>query len=169
MCAGRGDDVLTVARRHRRGGDLAGRLVEASPENAAAARATIDRYGIRGIDVVEADAGTSDAYAGAVPADLVLACGVFGNISDEDVRATVERLPMLCAPGAHVIWTRHPREDDIVTTIEGWFAAVGFEPLALVVPRRAIFGVGAARYSGPGERFRPGARLFTFGSGRPHA
>jgi hypothetical protein len=167
MCAGRGDDVLTVARRHRRGGDLAGRLVEASPENAAAARATIDRYGIRGIEVVEADAGISDAYTGAVPADLVLACGVFGNISDDEVRATIERLPMLCAPGARVVWTRHPRGDGIVTTIEGWFTDAGFEPIALVIPHGDLFGVGAARAPGTGARFRPGIRFFTFGSGRP--
>jgi hypothetical protein len=162
MCAGQGADVLTVARRHRRGRDLHGRLVEASPENAAAARATIDRYGIAGIEVVETDAGASDAYAGAVPADLVLACGVFGNIPDDEVKATIERLPMLCAPGARVVWTRHPREDGIVTTIERWFADAGFEPLALVVPRGDLFGVGAARSTGAPEPFRPGVRFFAF-------
>jgi hypothetical protein len=162
MCAGRGTDVLTVAHRHRRGGDLRGRLVEAAPENVAAARAVIAQHAIDGIEVVEEDAGRSDAYDGAVPADLVLACGVFGNIPDEEVRATVELLPMLCAPGARVVWTRGPREDPIVETIEGWFAAAGFEPLFLVVPPGDLFGVGAAHYTGAGAPFRPGVRLFRF-------
>jgi hypothetical protein len=162
MCAGRGTDVLTVARRHRRGGDLRGRLVEAAPDNVATARAVIAEHALDGIEVVEGDAGHSDAYEGAAPADLVLACGVFGNIPDDEVRATVELLPMLCAPGARVIWTRHPREDGIVTTIERWFAGAGFEPVALVVPRGDLFGVGAARYAGVGMPFRPGARLFEF-------
>jgi hypothetical protein len=162
MCAGQGRDVLTVARRHRRGGDLTGRLVEAAPENVAAAHATVERYRIEGIEVVAGDAGSSDAYAGAVPADLVLACGVFGNIPDSEVKATIELLPMLCAPGARVVWTRHPRDDGIVTTIEGWFADAGFEPLALVVPRGDLFGAGAARYAGPGEPFHAGVRFFTF-------
>ena len=50
-----------------------------------------------------ADAGTSDAYAGAVPADLVLACGVLGNVTPDDVAATIAFLPRLCAPGAESI------------------------------------------------------------------
>jgi hypothetical protein len=162
LCAGQGRDVLTVARRHRRGADLQGRLVEAAPENVAAARATIERHALEGIEVVEADAGQSDVYDGAVPADLVVACGVFGNIPDDDVRATIEQLPMLCAPGARVVWTRHPREDGIVTMIEAWFAKAGYEPLALVVPRGDLFGVGAARFTGTPEPWRAGVRFFEF-------
>jgi hypothetical protein len=162
MCAGRGTDVLTVAHRHRRGGDLRGRLVEAAPDNVASARALVAQHALDGIEVVEADAGRSDAYEGAAPADLVLACGVFGNVPDDEVQRTVELLPMLCAPGARVIWTRHPREDGIVGTIADWFAAAGFEPLALVVPRGDLFGVGAARYTGTGAPFRPGVRFFEF-------
>src|SRR5262245_47237861 len=69
---GKGRDVLTVARRHRRGGDLVGRLVELDPTNVAAARAAAAAAGTSGIEVVEADAGRSDAYLGAAPADLVL-------------------------------------------------------------------------------------------------
>jgi hypothetical protein len=162
MCAGQGRDALTVARRHRRGRDLTGRLVEAAPDNVAAARATIATHGIEGIEVVEGDAGHSDAYEGAVPADLVLACGVFGNVPDDEVRTTIDLLPTLCAPGAWVVWTRHPREDGIVTRIERWFDAAGFAPEALVVPAGDLFGVGAARHTGSAKPFRPGVRLFAF-------
>lgn len=46
--------------------------------------------------VVCGDASVTSAYVGAVPADLVLLCGIFGNISDADIRATVA---MAAAPG----------------------------------------------------------------------
>jgi hypothetical protein len=162
MCAGQGRDVLTVARRHQRGGDLVGRLVELEPANVAAARTTIERAGLEGIEVVEGDAGRSDAYVGAAPADLVLACGIFGNVSDEDVRATVDFLPALCAPGATVVWTRAQREDGIVATIQDWFTAAGFAPRALITPERVRFGVGAARFTGTPAALNPGAGIFTF-------
>lgn len=35
-----------------------------------------------GIEVVHGDAGTTDAYTGAVPTDVVLLCGVLGNLTD---------------------------------------------------------------------------------------
>ena len=162
MCAGQGRDVLTVARRHRRGGDVVGRLVELDPANVAAARATIAGAGLDGIEVVEGDAGRSDAYLGAAPADLVLACGTFGNVTDEDIRATVEFLPALCAPGATVIWTRGQREDDLVHTIQDWFTAAGFEARALVTPARVSFGVGAAEFTGTPAPLYPGTTFFTF-------
>jgi hypothetical protein len=161
-CAGQGRDVLTVAHRHRRGTDLQGRLVEAEPENVATARATVARHGLDGIEVVEGDAGTSDAYAGAVPADLVLLCGVFGNIPDEEVAAIIHLLPMLCAPGAWVVWTRGPREDPIVETIQSWFADAGFPPVELIVAADRGFGVGTARFVGTPAPFRPGTRFFEF-------
>ena len=162
MCAGQGRDVLTVARRHRRGGDLTGRLVELDSANAAAARAVIAAAGLTGIEVVEGDAGLSDAYLGAAPADLVLACGVFGNIRDADIRRTARFMPALCTPGAWVLWTRGPREDGVIERIQGWFADAGFEPTALVVPEDTYFGVGACRFTGTTAPLAAGRRLFTF-------
>ena len=162
LCAGQGHDLLTVARRHRRGADLTGRLVELDHHNAAAARDTIGQAGLDGLEVVEGDAGRSDSYAGAVPADLVVACGVFGNISDEDIEATVAFLPALCSPGAWVVWTRHPRDPGLIGRIEGWLAQAGFESRALVVPDGLMFGVGAARLVGDPLPFRGEERPFTF-------
>ncbi len=162
MCAGQGRDVLTVARRHRRGGDITGRLVELDPGNVAVARAAIADAGLDGVEAVEADAGVSDAYLGAAPADLVLACGIFGNVPDADIETTVRFLPALCAPGAWVVWTRFPREDGLVDRIQGWFAAAGFAPQALVVPEALRFGVGAHRFEGTPAALEGATRLFTF-------
>lgn len=111
MCAGQGRDVLGVLAHHRRAGDVVARLVESDPRNAALARQGASPFA--GVEVIEADAGGTDAYIGAVPADIVLACGVFGNISDDDIHRTVAAFPSLCAPGAAVIWTRHRRAPDL--------------------------------------------------------
>ncbi len=70
--------------------------------------------------LLRADAGDLTAYAKAVPADLVLMAGVFGNISDADVRRTIGALPQLCADGATVIWTRTRRAPDLTLTGQAW-------------------------------------------------
>jgi hypothetical protein len=49
--------------------------------------------GRENIEIVTADASITDAYAGAVPADLVPLCGVFGNINAEEIERTIEYLP----------------------------------------------------------------------------
>ena len=91
------------------GSRVQGRLVDSDPTLADRARRTAREASLTGIEVVVADAGTTSAYAGAVPADLVLACGIFGNIVDTDIERTIRALPMLCAEGATVIGTRWQR------------------------------------------------------------
>lgn len=161
MCAGQGRDILTVAQRHRRGSEITGRLVELDPDNAAGARATVTSSHLDGIEVVVGDAGTTDAYAGAVPADLVLVCGVFGNIPDEDIERTIRLLPTLCGAGAWTIWTRYPG-GDAFERIPSWLETAGFVIESLVVSGRDSFSVGAARLAGLPAPFAAGERLFTF-------
>ena len=84
-------------------------LLELDERNVAAAQAAVDDGALRNVTVVRADAGDRSAYVGAVPADLVLMAGVFGNISDADVQRTITALPELCAADATVIWTRTRR------------------------------------------------------------
>ena len=64
--------------------------------------------------MVSGDAALTDHYAGMVPAYLVLACGVFGNITDDDVRRTIGYCTQLCAHGGTVVWTRGRWEPDLV-------------------------------------------------------
>jgi hypothetical protein len=112
------------------------------------ADANVKAAGLDQIEVVVADAAALENYTGAVPADLVLVCGVFGNISDDDIRQTVLVLPQLCAPAATVVWTRHRVEPDLTPTIRGWFVEAGFHEVAFVGPTDRLFGVGAHRYRG---------------------
>ena len=158
MCAGEGRDLLEVLADHPRARDVHGRLVELNPELAARAAAKAPP----GIAVDVADAGSTDAYLGAVPADLVLACGVFGNIADDDIERTVLALPAFCAPGATVIWTRHRRPPDLTVGIRQWFADAGFEPVAFDAPAVYEWSVGVQRYAGEPVALVAGLRLFAF-------
>jgi hypothetical protein len=136
--------------------------VEADPSNAAISREALDSAGLSTIQSVCGDASLTDAYAGIAPADLVLLCGIFGNISDEDVRNTVRHTATLCAPGAYVIWTRHREAPDLTPTIRGWFEDSGFDGIAVDAPDSAMWSVGTQRLSSPPPPFTPGIRLFTF-------
>jgi len=129
MCAGEARDLLgALDDRGRR--DITGCLVELDPELAGRARAHADALGLSGLEVRVGDAGTTASYAGAVPADLVLVCGVFGNISEADIERTLRALPMFSAPGATVIWTRHRRAPDMTVSIRRWLAESGFDGTA---------------------------------------
>jgi len=162
LCAGQGHDVLSVASAHPRGADLEGRLVELDPVNAAAAAAHVAELGLSRIEVRTADAGSTDAYDGAVPADLVVACGIFGNVSIGDIERTIRTLPSLCARDAWVVWTRHPHELGVIPAIEGWFDVSGFERHAVVVDEEQGFGVGLHRLTREPTPYERDRRLFTF-------
>ncbi len=156
-CAGDGRDLLGVLADHPRRSDVRARLVEWDPVLADRARAA----DIPGVDVVTGDAASVDAYTGYVPADLVLEVGIFGNITDADIRATVEATPSLCAPGATVIWSRGRFAPDLVPQICDWYAATGFEEV-FVSAADAPYGVGVHRYTGPPQAVVPGTHMFTF-------
>jgi hypothetical protein len=162
ICAGQGRDLLEVLATHRRKDDVSARLVELDPRNAEVARASAEAAGLEGIEVVEADAGVHTSYEGAVPADLVLLCGVLGNLADDDVEATIAALPHLCAPGAIVIWTRHRRDPDLTPRIRSWLEVAGFDEIAFADPAETRFGVGSARFVGEPRPLEAGQRLFTF-------
>jgi len=162
LCAGQGRDVLGVLATHPRGRDVQARLVEVNPGLCATAR-THARHEHLAVEVVAGDAGLTDAYVGAVPAQVVLACGVFGNISDADIETTVRAFPQLCAPGASVLWTRHRREPDLTPTVRRWFTDAGFDEVAFeVLTDNDYVSVGHHRLVGHPAPLRPGRRLFTF-------
>jgi hypothetical protein len=125
LCAGQGRDVIGVLTGHPRRDDVRARLVELDERNAALARQAAQAAELHGVEVLEADAGITDACAGAVPAQIVVACGIFGNITDSDIQATVAALPSLCAPGALVLWTRHRLPPDLTPAIRSWFGEAG--------------------------------------------
>jgi hypothetical protein len=161
-CAGQGRDLLGVLVDHPRRDDVRARLVELDADLAETARAAAGNAGLGAVDMVTGDASTTSAYEGAVPADVVLFCGVFGNVSDDDLRRSISYLPMLCAQGATVIWTRHRKPPDLTPTVRAWFADTGFEEVAFDAPDEMYVGVGTHRLVAPPQPLAPGIKLFTF-------
>jgi hypothetical protein len=160
-CAGDGRDLLGVLAGRGDADRVTALLVEKDVGLSARARDVAGPLPAQ-IDVRQADAAQSDVYAGAVPAELVLLCGIFGNVSDADVQATVDAAPQLCAPGAEVIWTRHRRAPDLTPSIRGWFAAAGFEEVAFVAPGSDEWSVGVHRLVAEPSPLELGCHWFTF-------
>lgn len=158
LCAGQGLDVLPLLSVHPRGPDVRGRLVELDARNVEVARAAVPDS----VEVVQADAGNSDAALGAAPADLLLLCGIFGNLSDEDVERMVGTLPQLCASGATVVWTRSRRAPDLTPALRSWFSRAGLVETAFVTEGAGGWAVSAGTFHGEPQPLQPGLRLFTF-------
>jgi Putative methyltransferase len=163
LCAGQGRDVIDVVAEHPRRHQVSALLVELDPALVAFARARADASGIGDlVRIIEGDASLSHWYANQVPADLVLVCGVSGNISQDDIDATVEALPSFCRQRGHVIWTRHRRPPDATPAIRSRFASAGFTEIAFEAPQGTVMTVGLDRFDGEPEPFDPDRRLFDF-------
>jgi hypothetical protein len=162
VCAGQGHDLVGVLARRPDADRVRAELIEKDVRNVAAARAGVAAARLSGITVRCADAGDFAAYRAAVPADLVLLAGVLGNISDEDVQATINAMPRLCAPGATVIWTRTRRAPDLTSPIRRWFAVAGFTERAFHAPPDVLFSVGVHVFHGRPESPPASGRIFTF-------
>ncbi|HKO26822.1 MAG TPA: class I SAM-dependent methyltransferase [Solirubrobacteraceae bacterium] len=160
LCAGRGDDLIEVLRDHPHAGLVRARLVELDPQNVDAMRAAAREAGLE-LDIVQGDAAEPSFYEDVAPADVVLLCGVLGNISERDVQLTIMSLPELCRRGGTVIWTRSRRAPDLTPRIRRWFAASGFSELAFVAPDDVLWSVGAARFDREPKPLGS-RRLFTF-------
>jgi hypothetical protein len=184
ICAGQGRDLLGALRQHSLGHQIPARLLELDARNVEIANRVARDAGLPNVTAVVADAGITDSYLGAVPADLVVLCGVFGNLSPPDTERTIRLLPQLCAPEAMVIWThgrkpaltrrnlkralrkrRLPRS--FAPRIRRWFAGAGFEEAEYQEFARGQryngwFCVGLHRLRGQPPALQPGTRLFTF-------
>ncbi len=167
LCAGQGHDVIGVLPGHARRDDVRAVLIEADAHIAGQARHAAEQVGLGQVEVRQADAGTAASFADALPADVLLLCGIFGNVSEQDIQRTVEAAPAMCQPGATVIWTRHRGPPDLTPRIRAWFTGAGFDEVAFeAVGTGGLMSVGVARLAhGPAGRL-PDGPLFTFGSAR---
>jgi hypothetical protein len=162
LCAGQGHDVIGVLPRHPRRDEVHAVLVERDVRNVDLARRAAAQAGLSQLEVREADASLVAGFADALPADVLLLCGIFGNVSDEDVKRTIEASAGMCVPGATVIWTRHRLPPDLTPQIRAWFAASGFDELAFdTLDTDRLMSVGANRLRSPAAGL-PDQPLFTF-------
>ncbi|MBV8714154.1 MAG: alpha/beta hydrolase [Chloroflexi bacterium] len=157
VCAGQGHDVIGALQGHPRCNDVNATLIEVDDDNVRAARERIAAAGLANVRVIGEDASLTDVYDGLVPADIILVCGLFGNLSDEDIHRTIKHLPMLCAAGASVLWTRG---GFLADHIRAWFVQAGFAEVSYTeLPSHSI---GANRFVGTPRQLESGVRLFTF-------
>jgi hypothetical protein len=162
LCAGQGRDVIGVLPGHPRRDDVRAVLVEANPRLAEAARGAATKAGLAQVEVREADAAAVANFADALPTDVLLLCGIFGNVSEEEIKRTVEASAAMCTPGATVIWTRHRLPPDLTPQVRAWFAASGFDELAFEVGPDTMMGLGANRLRRPATAGLPDGPLFAF-------
>jgi hypothetical protein len=130
LCAGQGRDLIGVLADHPRRGDVTARLVELDPRNAEVARRAAASAGLDGVQVVTADASLTSQYADIAPAELVIACGLFGNMTNAHIERAIGYCTQLCATGGTVVWTRGRwarGAPDLVPQVCAWFEERGFE------------------------------------------
>lgn len=164
LCAGQGRDVIGVLPDHPRRRDVSAVLIESDERNAAAARRSAAGAGLAQVEVRQADASRAGQFADVLPADVLLLCGIFGNISARDIQRTVAAAPALCSAGATVIWTRHRRAPDLTPDIRAWFSASGFDEVAFdALETSTLVGVGVSRLRRGTAGGLPVGPLFTFG------
>jgi hypothetical protein len=137
-------------------------LVDLEPTLIGAAREAARTLRIQGVTCDVGDAGLQKWYADARPIDVLLACGVFGNISAQDLGRTIGAFATVVAPGGHVIWTRHRRPPDQTTDIRRRFETSGFEEVSFVVVPDSLASVGSHRRAPTAAVAELPRRLFEF-------
>jgi hypothetical protein len=161
LCAGDGRDIIPVLADARLDPAPSVVLVELDPVLATAARGRAAQAGLGTVLAIEADAGNTATYAHLVPVDLLLLCGIFGNVSDEDIHATVRASVALVRDGGLVMWTRGHTEPDLRPVIRRWFVEAGFDEISFDGDPEP-FGVGVAQRRGDVVADPLPPRLFTF-------
>lgn len=161
LCAGDGRDIIPLVAGLEEGCYQAA-LVEIDDLIASSAVAHVNELGLQGVTVTVGDAGVTSTFAALLPVDMLLLCGIFGNISEEDIQRTVAGVPAMLRPGGTAIWTRGAFEVDIRPLVRAWFVEAGLEEIAFDGEPEG-YGVGVARK--PLDFGEPAAlpeRLFSF-------
>lgn len=161
LCAGDGRDVLpeVVARRSV---SATVTLVELSESLAGDAVDAAAQLGLEHVKVIAGDAGATQLYADEVPVDLLLLCGIFGNVSDDDIRVTLGAAGAMVTEGGRLIWTRGWFEHvDLRDDVRRWTVETGFVEEAFD-GEPAKYGIGVYRWDRPCRSTPLPHRLFTF-------
>jgi len=107
ICAGDGRDLISAIREHPRHCDVTATLLELDPRLVAQGRLLARTAGVQQqVQFAHGDATRSDAYEDSVPCQLILACGVLGNIAPETTASFIALASAACAHGGTFIWTR---------------------------------------------------------------
>jgi hypothetical protein len=161
LCAGDGRDIIPALARRRPEQRPTVTLVEIDPVLAAAAT---ERAAAAGVDVtvLVADAGSRSTWEHVLPVDLLTLCGIFGNVSDDDIRTCIDAALSMLTPNGTVVWTRGSSNDvDLRPVVRQWFRDAGFDEIGFD-GGAAGYGVGANRAPSTRTGVALASHLFTF-------
>lgn len=158
LCAGQGRDLIEVLAEHPRRKDVTARLVELDARNTEFARELAAEAGLDQVEVVTGDASLTDHYVDFAPADIVMVCGLLGNVVRTDMKRIIDHCTALCRTGGTLVWTRTRY---FGTPLQQWLEEREFEPVWVSGPE-VEHGVGAHRYRGETCQLASGVSMFEF-------
>ena len=163
-CAGDGRDVISVLAARAAQPDVAAVLIESDTTLARRASEAAADAGLSSVQVRCGDAGDLASFSDVLPVDVLMLCGIFGNIERSAVKSVVDATPRLVSFGGYVIWTRGGSEPDTRPEIRRWFRSAGLEEVAFEgAPEPYGVGMNRQRYAptlSPAHQIPD--RLFTF-------
>lgn len=162
ICSGDGRDLIEVLSQYPSKNQVHSYLVEIDPRLAEESKKAATASSVPNVDVATGDASLMRIYKDVFPADLILLCGIFGNVSNEDVTSMIRALPQLSQKGTKVIWTRNMRSPEFTLEIRDLFVAAGFGEIAFQLTSDNSYAVGIYEYTGVAQPLDEDLRLFTF-------
>jgi hypothetical protein len=171
LCAGDGRDVIGTLARRARGENVQAWLVELNRQSVIEGRRRANRVGVADkVVFVNGDATTYATYRSIPPADIMLACGVWGHVPPCQRRNLVHALACLSQTGGAVIWTRGvARGLHRLREIEAHFEAPSWRQLRLSYTPDGKWALNSYRYCGSRQERPISGRIFNFRLGAGHA
>lgn len=163
LCSGDARDAIPVLAAHPRGPRVQALVVELDPVLARRAADSANRAELARFEVRCADAGDVRSFSDVLPVDVLLLCGVFGNIDHQVVPTVVARIPSIVTAGGFVIWTRggHDGDEDPRQQVRRCFTDAGMPEVSFDGPPEG-YGVGVNRVQHAPRGRLDHSRLFTF-------
>jgi hypothetical protein len=171
LCAGDGRDVIGTLVRSPRGEDVQAWLVELNQQSTIEGRRYAMQAGVADkVVFINGDATSYATYRDIPPADIVMACGVWGHVPPNQ-RGRLERaLACLCQAGGAIIWTRGVAKGiHRLREIEAHFIGQSWRQLRTSYTQDGKWAINSYRYCGPRQDRPTSGRIFNFRLGAGHA
>jgi putative methyltransferase len=164
ICAGDGRDVIGVLQTHKRRTDVSAWLVELDRESVAAG---VRETSIVGLDdivrFINGDATDYTTYEGIAPANVVLACGVWGHVPAHERASLAGAIAELCKLRGTITWTRGVSAGMVrLNEIERLFVRPRWENVRTTITADKRWAVATYRNFGPPVALPVAGRIFNF-------